>query len=91
MINHLNITIYGEVQGVFMRRTVAHEAKRKGISGFIRNEPYGAVYLEVEAEEKILDEFISWLRKGAGEGMHKVQRVEVDKGEFRAFNSFEIQ
>ena len=55
MLNHLNITLYGKVQGVFLRRTIEHEAKRKGIAGFVRNEPDGSVYIEAEGEENNIE------------------------------------
>jgi len=92
MINHLNITLYGKVQGVFLRRTVEHEAERKGISGFIRNEPDGTVYIEAEGPEEILSEFVNWLKSGAGgDGDYKISQVEAQKGQFKAFAGFEIK
>ena len=86
MINHLNITIYGDVQGVFFRRTVKHAARRLGISGFVRNESDGSVYLEAEADGKVLEKFTDWLKAGASAGPHKVSRVEVKEGKFKAWD-----
>lgn len=92
MINHFNITVYGEVQGVFFRRTIKHEANRRGIAGFVRNELDGTVYIEAEAEEKVLDEFVVWLKSGAGAGGdYKISQVEVQPGHFKAFTGFEIK
>ena len=80
-----------------MRRTIEHEAERKGIFGFVRNEPDGTVYIEAEGDEKTLDEFAAWLKAGAGSadagggGDYKISQVEAEKGQFKAFSGFEIR
>jgi len=92
MLDHLNITLYGQVQGVFLRRTVQHEAERQGIAGFVRNEPDGTVYIEAEAEEEKLKKFVDWLKAGAGGGGDfQISQVETEKGTFKAFEGFEIK
>ena len=92
MFDHVNIILFGQVQGVFLRRTVEHEAERKGISGFVRNEKDGTVYIEAEGPEAVLSEFVNWLKAGAGgEGDYKIAQVEVSKGQFRAYDIFEIK
>jgi len=92
MIEHLNINLYGKVQGVFLRRTVKHEASRQGINGFVRNEPDGTVRIEAEASEEVLGEFVNWLKAGAGEGGDfQISQVESEQGQFKAFSEFEIR
>ena len=92
MLDHLNITLYGQVQGVFLRRSVHHEAHRQGIFGFVRNEKDGTVYIEAEAPEEVLNQFVAWLKSGAdGEGDYKISQVEVSKGQFKAYSEFEIR
>ena len=97
MLNHLNITLYGKVQGVFLRRTVQHEAERRGISGFVRNETDGTVYIEAEGDVEKITQFVSWLKAGAGSadggagGDFKITQVDADPGQFKAYDSFEIQ
>ena len=91
MIQHRNITLYGKVQGVFMRRTIKQEARRLGVSGFVRNDPDGTVYIEAEADEPVLDKFVAWLKGGAGGGLHTIQTTDVSEGPFRAFDRFEIR
>ena len=49
-MKHLKIKVSGKVQGVWFRAATQVEAKRLGISGFVRNEADGGVYLEAEAE-----------------------------------------
>ena len=89
MTDHLNIFIYGDVQGVFFRRTIKHEAARRGIKGFVQNKPDGSVYLEIEGAKDLVKSFVDWIR--AGTDGHTVKRVDVEEGNFKAFNTFEIK
>lgn len=91
MLNHLNITLYGRVQGVFLRRTVEKEANRLRIFGFVRNEPDGTVYIEAEGPEETLKNFTNWLKAGAGEGDYEIREVEAQSGTFKAYDRFEIR
>ncbi|MEK7554646.1 MAG: acylphosphatase [Patescibacteria group bacterium] len=86
----MDVVILGRVQGVFFRRTVKHEAARRGISGFIRNEPDGTVRIEAEGNEDALKEFTEWLKGGAGEGLHEIGEVEVSEGAFKMLEGFEV-
>ncbi|MBI2506744.1 MAG: acylphosphatase [Candidatus Colwellbacteria bacterium] len=36
---HLNIRVFGQVQGVFFRDSTRRKAEELGIKGFARNEP----------------------------------------------------
>ncbi len=85
-IQHLNIRISGQVQGVFFRQTATQEAKKLGIKGFVRNEPDGTVYIEAEGSKKILDEFIKWCHEGPEAA--DVSRVEVNGGQVKKFTDF---
>ena len=40
---HVNVKIFGEVQGVFFRDSAQLKAREIGITGFVKNEPDGAV------------------------------------------------
>ncbi len=45
-MKHLNIRIFGKVQGVFFRYYAEKEARSLGLTGFIRNEPDSTVYYD---------------------------------------------
>ena len=75
MIKHLNIKIYGQVQGVFFRVNARKEAEKLGIKIDARNEPDGTVYIEAEGEEKDLDKLIKWCQKGPA--LAKVEKIEI--------------
>ncbi|MBU1000228.1 acylphosphatase [Patescibacteria group bacterium] len=61
---HLNIKIYGLVQGVFFRATAKEKADSLSITGFAKNMPDGSVFIEVEGEKKNLDKFVKWCHIG---------------------------
>jgi acylphosphatase len=86
---HYNLTITGKVQGVFYRDSARNEAKRLGITGFVRNEDNGSVYAECEGEEMILKEFIEWCKVGPSHA--KVDEVESETGEMKDFKGFRIE
>ena len=60
----LSIRIGGKVQGVFFRASAKRMADQLGVSGIVRNEPDGSVYIEAEAKAEILDQFVDWCRRG---------------------------
>jgi len=61
---HINITVFGDVQGVFFRRSAKLKAEALGIHGFVRNEPDGTVNIEAEGPGSDLNEFLAWCRTG---------------------------
>lgn len=75
MKKHLNIVVYGFVQGVFFRTTAKQEAEKVGIKVVAENKPDGSVYIEAEGEEKNLDQFIKWCHQGSD--LAEVEKVEV--------------
>lgn len=88
MIKHINIKIYGKVQGIFYRITAKEEAAKLNITGFARNEPDGSVYIEAEGEEEKLDQFINWCHKGSP--LAKVAKVETTESSLKNFSGFEV-
>jgi acylphosphatase len=64
MVKHFNISVFGLVQDVFFRDTAKQVADRLGVFGFIRNQPDGSVYAEIEGTGEALNEFIGWCQHG---------------------------
>ncbi len=60
----VHLYISGRVQGVFYRRKAMQEAKGLGLTGWVRNLPDRRVEAVAEGDEKRVEEFISWCRKG---------------------------
>lgn len=60
----LGFRVEGKVQGVWFRAFTRDTAVRLGLSGWVRNEPDGAVSGEVEGEPEPLERFLEALRQG---------------------------
>lgn len=56
----------GKVQDVGLRAQSLHRARELSLGGWVRNEPGGAVTLEVEGEAVQVAEFLLWLRQNPG-------------------------
>jgi acylphosphatase len=89
MNKHFNITVRGKVQGVFYRVSAKKVADIMGLNGFVRNEPSGDVYAEVEGEEELLIKFVHWCHNGPDKAV--VESVSVTDGALKGFSSFEIK
>ena len=89
MDKHFNIHIYGVVQGVFFRLSAGEKARELGIKGFALNETDGSVYIEAEGEEVELKKIIAWCHQGPE--LARVQKVEVEEGEFKGFQTFSMR
>jgi len=88
MKKHYKLTVTGRVQGVGYRFSCMEAAYRYEIKGNVRNQPDGSVYVEAEGSEESLAEFISWCRKGPM--WSKVSGVEIEEGDVKDYDSFEI-
>jgi acylphosphatase len=86
---HLNLHITGKVQGVFYRDTTKRKAHEFGVHGFVRNQPDGSVYAEVEGTQEALDALVAWCHEGPD--MAVVAGVVVTEGEVVGFSGFEIR
>ena len=75
----LSARVVGRVQGVYFRAFTRNQARRLGLSGWVRNDYDGSVYLEAEGPRAILDMLLATLRRGPSEA--RVDRVEVDWSE----------
>ncbi len=89
MKKHLNIQVFGRVQGVAFRHYTTEQANKLGIKGFVKNQADGSVYIEAEGEEKDMDTFVAWCHQGAPAA--RVNRVVVNEGGLREFAVFEVR
>lgn len=88
MVKHLNIRIFGRVQGVLFRASTQREAQKFGINGFIRNETDGSVYVEAQGEDADLEKFVKWCQHGPV--MAKVVRIETEETPLKQFSEFKV-
>lgn len=67
--------ISGKVQGVFFRWSTSEEARRLGVTGWVRNLPDGAVEALFQGPEAAVEAIIAWC--GQGPPNARVEGVEV--------------
>jgi acylphosphatase len=87
----VNIVVRGRVSGVFFRAAAQREARRLGITGWVKNRGDGSVELVAEGEEDAVKEIISWSHHGPSAA--RVDNVDVRwrayTGEFSDFRIVE--
>jgi acylphosphatase len=76
-VRHLIIT--GRVQGVAYRASMAREASRCGVTGWIRNRSDGSVEAMIAGSDEQVASMIAWARRGPPAAT--VDRVGVELGE----------
>lgn len=87
-MKHFNITITGKVQGVGFRETTKIIANQMSVNGFVKNETDGSVYIEAEADDIFLEEFVNWCHEGPDRS--RVENVVVEEGELKNYRNFEV-
>ena len=73
----VHLLIEGKVQGVFYRASAKEKAEKLHIDGWVKNTSEGAVEITCQGEEKSLQEFLAWCRKGPSQA--KVETVQVQE------------
>ncbi len=90
MLNRVRVLVSGRVQGVYFRAFTRKKAVQLGINGYARNLADGQVEIVAEADEAILEKFISWCHKGpitARVDQVIVTSLVIDEG----FTGFDIR
>jgi acylphosphatase len=88
-MKHLNIRVRGMVQGVFFRSSTRETARALGLSGFVRNERDGSVYIEAEGDDDALQQLVAWCRRGPPSAI--VDDVQVTEGAIEGFGGFGVR
>ena len=83
------LTIHGHVQGVGFRYFVMQKAENYGISGFVKNQLNGDVYVEAEGEPEQLELFIQTCKLGPSHAW--VEKVDVQYCPVQGFNGFHVR
>jgi len=81
--------VLGRVQGVFFRAGTRDQARRLGLSGWVRNRADGSVELVACGEETGLARLAEWLRHGPPSA--RVDAVEVSVADDPALSDFEVR
>lgn len=86
-MKHLDLFVFGDVQGVGFRAAAKAVADNLGIKGYAKNEGR-FVFIEAEGTEDDLENFIEWCHTGSEEA--KVDRVDFKEGRIKGFAEFNI-
>jgi acylphosphatase len=84
----VRITVSGRVQGVTFRATARKKATELGVTGVVRNEANGSVFIEAEGSTAAVDSFIGWCHHGPGYA--EVTAVDVVTTHPSGYKTFEI-
>lgn len=87
---HLNIRVYGDVQGVGFRYAAQQRARELGVTGFAKNDADDSLYIEAEGNEDSLKKLLAWCKEGPSYAT--IEKVESEFGEeLKKFKEFEIE
>jgi acylphosphatase len=86
-LKRIHLVIRGRVQGVYYRASAVREAKRLGLTGWVKNRPDGAVEVVAEGEEDQVKDFLAWAQHGPSTA--RVDKIDTRwrsyTGEFASF------
>ncbi len=87
-MKRVNVTVTGDVQGVFFRSFIRQNALDLGVNGYVRNEGKAKVEAVFEGKDKDVDDLVKLCKKGpAGAKIKNVQvKEERYLNEFLGFN-----
>ncbi len=89
MLEAVDITVHGRVQGVWFRAGTKEKAELLGLTGWVKNRPDGTVEIHAQGEKSQLEYFIAWCRRGTPAA--KVTSLDIDRSiEQQEFTSFDI-
>lgn len=83
----IHLVIRGRVQGVYFRASAVREAKRLGLTGWVKNRQDSAVEVVAEGEEDQVKDFLAWAQHGPSTA--RVDKIDTRwrsyTGEFASF------
>ncbi|MDE2038784.1 MAG: acylphosphatase [Elusimicrobia bacterium] len=88
-LTRLRLTVGGQVQGVGYRWFVREQARRRGVSGWVRNREDGAVEIEAEGEADELKAFVAAIE--TGHALARIESLASETLDAKGEESFEIQ
>jgi acylphosphatase len=74
---------------VCFRAATCEQARRLGISGFVRNEPDGSVRIEAEGEPSALTQLVAWCHRGPPAA--EVSAVTVETQPLQGLKGFSMR
>ena len=88
MTRTISILVTGKVQGVFYRRSAKDKARELGLTGEVRNQDDGSVFIVATGGSDLLDAYVEWCKQGPPRAV--VSKVLTTELEPRSFPHFTI-
>lgn len=85
----VHLVIKGKVQGVFYRASAKDRAEDLGITGWVKNTREGFVETVASGDDKAVQQFIEWCKKGPSNA--RVDDVVVTEQSPEQLNGFTIK
>ncbi|MDD9940880.1 MAG: acylphosphatase [Myxococcales bacterium] len=83
----IHLVVRGRVQDVYFRASTLREARRLGLTGWVRNRADGAVEMVAEGEEDQVKDLLAWAQTGPSTA--RVDKVDTRwrsyTGEYSSF------
>ena len=89
MTSSYRFTVGGRVQGVFFRQSAVNEARKLGLSGWVRNREDGVVEGVAQGGPDALEKFRAWLDHGPP--MAEVESVQWDAAGINVGSGFTVR
>jgi acylphosphatase len=70
------LIVTGLVQGVGYRDALCHEARKCGVTGWVRNLRDGSVEIVIQGDAAALEALITWARRGPP--LARVDNIRID-------------
>lgn len=85
----MRVIVSGRVQGVFFRQSTVDQARRLGVTGWVRNLPAGEVEIMAEGRRRDLEALLDWASHGPRHA--QVTGVRQEWGQFtNEFSGFRV-
>ena len=88
MLQTVSILVTGKVQGVYYRQSTKEEALRLGLTGVVKNQSDGSVFIQASGPAEQLNKLVAWCKQGPSRA--QVTGVQVEFITPRAFIGFTI-
>jgi len=83
------VVVHGHVQGVFFRDSTRQRAQSRGVAGWARNRPDGAVEAVFEGDPEAVESMVRFASEGPGHA--DVDDVEVSEEEPEGLSGFDVR
>ncbi|WP_345751554.1 acylphosphatase [Microbacterium rhizophilus] len=88
-MKHVHVMVRGRVQGVGYRFQTRTQARRLGVTGWVRNRRDGSVEAVAEGEPDAVDALLAWMAEGPPGA--RVEAVDAAPAEPTGADGFEIR